>query len=142
VDGLEVGMPSLVEAHYAYDPRPPGRIPALGSDFLMHRFNSPKACYHDDICLNQIPKRINEPPTPGIAPDLYTGWGLFLEEGLDPDRICILLLTGFVSSMTFGIVWGICKGSLQDGFAVAGFLASSEAVAVATVQLLLAIGAI
>ncbi|KAF2855319.1 hypothetical protein T440DRAFT_209539 [Plenodomus tracheiphilus IPT5] len=137
IDGLEPGMPTAQELHYTYDPRPPGLIPPIGNNMLMHRFNSPEACYNDDICLKQIPKRVNERPTPGIAPDLHTGWGLHFEEGLDFERICFVLLGAFVSSGLFGLIWAVCKGSLQDGFTVAGFVASGEAVAVASLQLLI-----
>ncbi|KAI8943819.1 hypothetical protein NX059_001792 [Plenodomus lindquistii] len=137
IDALEPGLPPITESHYAYDPRPPGLVPPIGNNILMHRFNSPKECYTDDICLKQIPKRINERPTPGLAPDLHTGWGMYLEEGLDMERICALLLAVFVTSGIFGLIWGICRRSLQDGFTVAGFIASGEAVAVAGLQLLL-----
>lgn len=129
-------MPPVTEYHYDFDPRPPGRIPALGSDFLMHRFNNPEECLQDVLCLNQIPKRINETPTPGLQPDLYTGWGIHLEEGLDIERMVFLLLVGFVTSTVFGIVWAVVKQSIQDGFSIAAFIAACEALAVATVQLL------
>ena len=135
-------MPSVAETHYVFDPRPPGRVPALGNDFLMHRFNSPFECCEDDICLNQIPKRANEIPTPGVAPDFYTGWGLHLEKGLDTERVFLLLLVFFVSSGIFGLVWAICNRSLQDGFSMAGWIVSGEAVAVATLQLLLTVDVI
>ncbi|KAH6868335.1 heterokaryon incompatibility protein-domain-containing protein [Alternaria rosae] len=138
VDGIMTGMPPDTFKHYTCDPRKPERIPALGSDFLMHRFISPMECFDDDICLKQMPKRVGEPPKPGIDPDLYTGWGMHIEEGLDFERICLLLFFGIVSGGTFGIVWAICKKSLQDGFAVAGFIVGIGAVAIATLQLLLA----
>jgi len=140
VDGIMTGMPPVTVKHYTCDPRKPDRIPALGSDFLMHRFTSPEDCFDDDICFKQMPKRVGEPPKPGIDPDFYTGWGMHIEEGLDFERICLLLSFGIVTGGTFGIVWAICKRSLQDGFAVAGFIVGSEAVAVATLQLLLAFG--
>lgn len=104
VDGLEPGMPPVTEKHYVCDPRCPDRTPAISNDFLMHRFNTPTHFSQDKICFDQIPKRINERPTPGIAPDLHTGWGIYLEEGLDSHRICLLLLTGFVSSGMFGLI--------------------------------------
>lgn len=133
-------MPPVTEYHYDFDPRPPGRIPAIGSDFLMHRFHNPEECLQDVLCLNQIPKRTNERPTPGLAPDLHTGWGMHLEEGLDAERIFCLLLLGFVSSTLFGVLWAVLKKSIQDGFSVAAFIATSEALAVAMVQLFLTMG--
>jgi hypothetical protein len=134
-------MPPETVNHYTCDPRKPDRVPAIGSDFLMHRFTAPNECFHDDICLRQIPKRVGERPTPGIDPDFHTGWGMHIEEGLDFERICLLLFFGIVSGGTFGIVWAVWRRSLQDGFAVAGFIVGSEGVAVATLQLLLAFGA-
>jgi len=131
-------MPPDTVKHYTCDPRKPDHIPAIGSDFLMHRFTSPEACFHDKICLNQMPKRVGERPTPGIDPDFYTGWGMHIDEGLNFERICFILFIGIVSGGTFGIVWAICKKSLQDGFAVAGFIIGAEAIAVASLQLLLA----
>lgn len=132
-------MPPETVKHYTCDPRKPDHIPAMGSDFLMHRFTSPDACLQGNICLRQMPKRVGERPTPGIDPDFYTGWGMHIEEGLNIERIYLLLLVGVVSGGTFGIVWAICKRSLQDGFAVAGFIVGIEAIAVASLQLLLAV---
>ena len=134
-------MPPETARHYTYDPRNPGRIPALDSDFLMHRFSSQINCFNDNICLRGFPKRIGERPTPGINPDLYTGWGMHLEQGLDLQRICLVLFFGIASGGTFGLVWGICK-SVQDGFAIASFIVGSEAVAVAILQILLTARAI
>jgi hypothetical protein len=108
----------------------------------MHRFSSPKDCFHDDICLRQFPKRIGERPTPGIDPDLYTGWGVHLEQDLDLQRVCLVLFFFVASGGSFGLAWGICKRSLQDGFSIASFIVGTEAVAVATIQLFLTFGAI
>ncbi|XP_014558083.1 hypothetical protein COCVIDRAFT_95433 [Bipolaris victoriae FI3] len=142
VDGLVYDMPPEAVKHYTCDPRKPDRTPALGSDFLMHRFSSPKDCFQDNICLRQFPKRIGERPTPGVDPDLYTGWGVHLEQDMDLQRICLVLFFGIASAGTFGLVWGICKKSLQDGFSIASFILGSEAIAVATLQLFLSFGAI
>ncbi|EMD59331.1 hypothetical protein COCSADRAFT_257459 [Bipolaris sorokiniana ND90Pr] len=142
VDGLVSDMPPETVKHYTCDPRKPDRTPPLGSDFLMHRFSSPKDCFQDNICLRQFPKRIRERPTPGVDPDLYTGWGVHLEQDMDLQRICLVLFFGIASAGTFGLVWGICKRSLQDGFSIASFVLGSEAIAVATLQLFLTFGAI
>ncbi|KAJ6266957.1 hypothetical protein PSV08DRAFT_365316 [Bipolaris maydis] len=130
VDGLVSDMPPETVKHYTCDPRKPDRTPPLGSDFLMHRFSSPKDCFQDNICLRQFPKRIGERPTPGVDPDLYTGWGVHLEQDMDLQRICLVLFFGIASAGMFGLVWGICKKSLQDGFSVASFVLGSEAIAV------------
>ena len=134
-------MPPETAAHYTCEPRKPHREPALDNDFLMHRFSSPINCFQDDICLRQFPKRVGERPTPGIDPDFYTGWGMHLEQGLDLQRIFLVLFFGIASAGTFGLVWGVCK-SLLDGFSIASFIVGSEAVAVAIVQILLSVGAI
>ncbi|USP80639.1 hypothetical protein yc1106_07913 [Curvularia clavata] len=141
VDGIKPDMPPETAAHYTCEPRKPHREPALDNDFLMHRFSSPINCFQDDICLRQFPKRVGERPTPGIDPDFYTGWGMHLEQGLDLQRIFLVLFFGIASAGTFGLVWGVCK-SLQDGFSIASFIVGSEAVAVAVVQILLSVGAI
>jgi hypothetical protein len=135
-------MPPKKIHHYIFDPRKPDRVPALGSNFLMHRFTSAKECYWDDICLRQIPKRAGERPTPGIDPDYHTGWGMHLKEGLSSERLCLVALFGVGTSITFGTIWAACKGSLQDGFAVAGYIIAVEALGVAILQLLFATRAI
>lgn len=108
----------------------------------MHRFHHPEECEEDILCLNQIPKRVNVRPTPGSPPDLDTAWGMHLEEGLDIERIVIVVLVGFVSSLAFGIVWATVKKSVQDGFSVAGYIAACETLLLATGQLFISLGTI
>ncbi|KAH4205897.1 hypothetical protein HBI40_235060 [Parastagonospora nodorum] len=138
VDRLEPGMPPETIGHYTCDPRKPDRVPPLGSDFLMHRFTSPFNCYSDDICLRQFPKRVKERPTPGTEPDNYTGWGIHLEEGLDLERLFLLILIGLLCSLIFGVIWAVCRRSVQDGFTVAGYIVASETLGLTLLQLVLA----
>jgi hypothetical protein len=104
----------------------------------MHRFTSPGECALDDVCLKQIPKRVREPPTPGIDPDNHTGWGMYLEEGLNLERLCLWLLLGVESSVLFGVLWAAIKQSIQDGITVAAYIVTVETLGVAVLQLLLA----
>ena len=108
----------------------------------MHKFSHPEECLQDVWCLDQVPKRINEKPTPGIAPDLHTGWGMHLEEDVDFQRIFVLLLLMFVSSVLFGILWSVFRSGIQDAFSVASYIATCEALGVATVQLAFSIGVV
>jgi hypothetical protein len=142
VDSLQVGIPSKKISHYDFEPRKPDHVPPLGSDFMMHRFTSPKECFSDDVCLRQIPKRVREPPTPGIDPDYHTGWGMYLEEGLNLERLFLWILLGGGASLLFGVLWAIDKKSVQDGFAVAAYIIAVETLGATVLQLLLAVKAI
>jgi hypothetical protein len=117
-------------------------MPPIGNDILMHRFTSPINCFNDSFCLAQIPKRIGERPTPGIAPDYYVGWGMHLEHGLNLERLFLWILLGAVPSVLFGVLWAVFKKSIQDGFAVAAYIIAVETLGATVLQLLLAVKAI
>lgn len=65
---------------------------------------------------------------------MFTGWGLYLQDGFSVRRICFWGLMGFVISLVFGISWSVKHGSISDGFAVASFILAFEALTLATIQ--------
>lgn len=109
----------------------------------MHRFTCAKdeECLNDDICFQQIAKRINGPVDPGQSPDLNTGWGMHLEEGYSA-RLGMVLLFGVVLSGIVGIIWSSITKDLQGGFVVAAWIVATEAVIVGILQILLYVHAI
>ncbi|KAF4628030.1 hypothetical protein G7Y89_g10120 [Cudoniella acicularis] len=135
VDGLQPNqLPFTTDRHYSFDPRPPGLVPPFSSRFLKHRFKNPGWCRDSTVCLNQLPKRIERRPERGLPPDMFTGWGLYLQDDFSVRRICFWGLLGFIISLTFGISWSVKYGSISDGFAVAACILSFEAITLATIQ--------
>lgn len=115
----------------------------MGNNFLMHRFTGPKPdeCLDDNVCYEQIPKRINGHVDPDKPPDSNVSWGLQLEEGYS-ERLVFVFFSGVVASGVVGLVWSICVKDLQSGFVVASWILTSEAVVVGVLQLLLFLGAV
>jgi hypothetical protein len=136
VDNLEYGVPPVTVQHYSL--KTPESTPPLGRRFLMHRLTCSRhdPVLDDTICFEQIPKRRNGPPTPGVNPDWSTGWGMHLEEGCF-DTVAALIIVGFVIGGIFGLTWSIWQRDISSGFAVAAWTMSSESVAVAVLQTLL-----
>ncbi|OAL55422.1 hypothetical protein IQ07DRAFT_639102 [Pyrenochaeta sp. DS3sAY3a] len=143
IDNLNYGLPDITEDHYSLEPNPPEHTPAFDNDFLMHRFTCAKdeECLDDDICFQQIAKRMNGPVDPGQSPDLNTGWGMHLEEGYSA-RLGMVLLFGVVLSGIVGIIWSSITKDLQGGFVVAAWIVATEAVIVGILQILLYVHAI
>ena len=103
----------------------------------MHRFTDTGHCSGDGDCLLGIPKRANGPPLIGSTLDRTDAWGLDFEEGFDVDRLLLWVVLGLLPSLCFAIPWTVVKGSIQDGFSVAGYVVGAEALAIATVQVAL-----
>lgn len=101
--------------------------------YLMRRFTTPNECRDSSFCLKQFPKRIERQPQLGIPPDLDTGWGLHFQEGYDAEKIAAVALLGILISIATGVVWAI-RHSVADGFQVAGWVVSSWALGIATLQ--------
>jgi len=100
----------------------------------MHRFSNPERCRDSDFCLSQIPKRAEGRPRYGQAPDNFTGWGLYFQEGIDLLRLCSWGFFAFVFSLTFGICWALRSKNVQDGFAIASYILAFEALVVGSIQ--------
>jgi hypothetical protein len=140
LDGIKSDMPPLTAQHYAFNPRPVDTLPPIGRDWMMHLFKNPDACEDDEWCLEQFAKREDGPAVANQAPDAHIGWGLHLEEGFDWGTLVIYFVLGAIGSLGFGITWAVVKGSIQDGFAVAGYVLTLEAITVATLQTILMTG--
>ena len=100
----------------------------------MHRFSNIDHCRDSTQCLSQIPKRVHSRPQWGHPPDNFTAWGLYFQENFDAVRVCLCDIAAFALSLTFGVVWAIKMKSVQDGFAVASYILTLEALTVGTVQ--------
>jgi hypothetical protein len=100
----------------------------------MHRFATPACCRYDAFCLSRIPRRVGERPQYGLAPDHFTGWGLYFQETYNLTRLCICGIFAFLVSLAFGIAWATNTGSFQDAFAVASYVLALEALLVGLVQ--------
>ena len=56
--------------------------------------------------------------------------------GIDEFKLFALGLIGTLASMIFGIVWSVVRQDIQGGFAVAGFLFTLFAFAIASLKAL------
>ncbi|OCK83360.1 hypothetical protein K432DRAFT_390491 [Lepidopterella palustris CBS 459.81] len=139
VDLIKPDMPPLTARHYEFDPRPAPVIPPIGRQWMMHFFKKPSACENSDDCLKQFAKRVDGPPDPKIPPDYRIGWGLHLEERFDWGRVLIHLYLVVLATLLLAICWAAIKRSIQDGFSIAAYLIAVEALAVATIQVSLAL---
>jgi hypothetical protein len=68
-----------------------------------------------------------------MPPDFDTGWGLHFQEGYDLEKIVALMLLGVLASLVVGIVWSVFH-SIADGFQVAGYIVTTWALGLATLQ--------
>jgi hypothetical protein len=135
VDQLQLDqIPSQAETHYDFHERAPGYIPPIGNRYLMHRFSNTAHCRDSTYCLNQIPKRVDGRPQCGFAPDHFTAWGLYFQENFDTTRLWLCSVVAFLLSLTFGIAWAVKKQSVQDGFAVASYILTLQALTIGTIQ--------
>jgi len=131
-------LPPLSEQHYDFHERIPGHIPPIGSDFLMHRFSDPCKCRNNTLCLKQFPKRVGQAPVLGQAPDMFTGWGIYLKDGWSGEKLCIWSFGLFVFSLIFGIVWSTThKAAIQDAFAIASYILGALASGLGSFQVML-----
>jgi len=90
-----------------------------------------------EIAISVCPRSQKEPRDGrgyGQAPDNFTGWGLYFQEGIDLLRLCSWGFFAFVFSLSFGICWALRSKSVQDGFAIASYILAFEALVVGSIQ--------
>jgi hypothetical protein len=116
-------LPPVSKQHYDFHERNPSHIPPIDNDFLIHRFFNPNKCYDSKFCLQQFPKKIGQAPTLGQAPDMFTGWGIYLQDGWSAEKICLWSFGVFAISLIFGITWSAThKDAMSDAFTVASYV--------------------
>jgi hypothetical protein len=87
------------------------------------------------VCLDRLPKKLRERLRVCAAASTGLGWGLSLEEGWDCKKMWKVAFGVFVlGSAVFGVLWTVFERSLQDAFAVAGYLVSFAVVTVGFTQ--------
>lgn len=109
-------IPPEHATHYDFEPRRPPNPPPVGSNYLMHRFKSPKACRDGTLCLTKIPKRVKGKPKYGEPPDYEVAWGLHFMETLSWPRISLLGLLSLILSVLAGVLWNVI---VKDNSAIA-----------------------
>lgn len=138
VDIIKKGdLPPQDDNHYEYAPRPMEPIPPVSAKQLLHFFHSPDCADDTFRCLRRVPKKKKEPLTVcDVNPD-GIGWGLQLVEGLDSRRMWIVCFVVFIlGSFLFGVLWKIFEKSIQDAFAVSGYLVAAAVVTIGFFQAL------
>jgi hypothetical protein len=123
------------QGEYRYAPMPPDVIPPIGENHLIHLFRRPGHAEDEPVCLERFPKKLRERlAVCGSAPT-GLGWGLSLEEGWDCKKTWAVGFVIFVAgSAVWGILWTVFEKSIQDAFAVAGYMVSFAIVTVGFMQ--------
>lgn len=63
------------------------------------------------------------------------GWGLNLEEGWDSRKTwCVTFVIFVVGSVLWGILWTVYENSIQDAFAISGYMVSLTVVTIGFTQ--------
>jgi hypothetical protein len=129
-------VPPPTEKNYRYRPAPPVIIPPVGERHLLHLFENPECAEDDEPCLSRFPKKLKEKLKcdGGASP----GWGLQFVEGWDIKKIWIIVFVFFgIGSLLIGVLWVRFQHSIQDAFAIAGYIVAFATVSVGTIQALL-----
>jgi hypothetical protein len=83
-----------------------------------------------------MPKRKERKPDPGRAPDMFTGWGLYLTDGPDFRRLVRSAIAiygmSFIASFTFGLVWSLASPdkSVGDAWTTAAYISTTGLAAI------------
>jgi hypothetical protein len=65
----------------------------------------------------------------GISTGGAQGWGISYEEGLDHEKIgLVLLVVFFGGSLLFGLSWTLLKDDIQGGFGVSAWWLSASSI--------------
>lgn len=97
-------------------------MPAIGENRLTHYFKNPQ-CVNDKqtSIFSQLPKRVQGNLRAWPSQDV-TGWGLYVQEGWQFQKLYLIIVILAVSSGTvFGVVWSIVKADIQSAFAISGY---------------------
>ncbi|KAJ8058189.1 hypothetical protein OCU04_012388 [Sclerotinia nivalis] len=131
-------IPPPNHIEYRYSPAPSEVIPPVGDNHLMHLFLHPDHADEDTVCLDRFPKKLKEKLCCKKGQPTNFGWGLEFVEGWDMKSIWIISFVIFgIGSLLLGILWAVYKHSIQDAFAIAGYMVSFTAVSVGAIQSLL-----
>ncbi len=66
------------------------------------------------------------------------GWGLQIVECWDAQKIWLLIFMFFgLGSLAIGVLWAAFEHSIQDAFAIAGYMVAFATVSVGSVQAIL-----
>jgi len=125
--------PQEYRTTYLYDR--PIINPPIGTNLLMHYLRCPHEASSKTPCLEKMPKKMNDKlnvcPIKGISP----GWGLYFVEDWNWKKILIgTYLTFMGSGIIVGVVCWWLDHSIQDAFAVAGFVVACFATGVGASQ--------
>jgi hypothetical protein len=116
-----------LDPEYLCDPIPPKTNPPVGHRLLKHLIQSPQCLPEkQDWILRQFPKKRQGELI--AENDSTPGWGIYLQEGWDWDKLRYLLPAYLFASLIFAIVWTVCKDDVQGAFGVAGYIVSNAAV--------------
>jgi hypothetical protein len=128
-------LPPLERIEYIYKPAPAEVIPPVGENYLKHRLQHPDHAEDDPVCLNRFPKKLREKLAICSGQLSEVGWGLHLEEGWDHKKTWIV---GFVifalGSIVWGVLWTVFEHSIQDAFAVSGYMIALAGLTIGFIQ--------
>lgn len=131
-------IPPPGHIEYCYSPAPPEVIPPIGHNHLMHLFLNPSHADDDTVCLDRFPKKLKEKLSCKKGQATSFGWGLEFVEGWDMKSIWVIAFIIFgLGSLILGILWSVYKHSIQDAFAISGYMVSFAGISVGPVQSLL-----
>lgn len=126
-------LPPETRDDYRYRPAPPEYMPPVGENLLLHLYEHPEDADDDAFCLDRIPKKLRERL---VRPQRSSGvgWGVHLNEGLNPKKMCIFGLLGLFFSASFGVIWSVKRDDVQGGFGVAAFVMAALTFTIGIVQ--------
>lgn len=103
---------------------------------MMHLFTVPHYGDGDTLCLDQMPKRLEQQPQRGQDPDHHTGWGIHFVEGVHAEKMVTVIVVAIVlSSLVFSVTYWHCTDDLQGASGVSSYITSLLALAVMVWQM-------
>jgi hypothetical protein len=124
-----------VGCEYRYSPAPPETIPPVGGNLLVHYFQHPSHAEDQPVCLERFPKKLRERLAVCGGRATGLGWGLNLEEGWNITKTWYVASVIFVlGSVLWGVLWTVFEHSIQDAFAISGYLVSLTIVTIGFTQ--------
>jgi hypothetical protein len=101
----------------------------------MHLFLHPQHAEDEPVCLDRFPKRLRERLAVCRRQSTNLGWGLQLQEGWNSRKTWAVAFTVCgLGSLLFAILWALLEKSVQDAFAVSGWILSFAVVTVGFAQ--------
>lgn len=109
-------------AEYKCNPIPPRRYPPLPPNLLAHALSHPHTIEDGQtLALNQFPKKLHQRLAAKLDREAV-GWGIYIREGLDWNKIWALMIGAFVAgSLIFGVLWTVLEHDIQGAFGVASW---------------------